>query len=349
MRTLALAAIVAAGVAGTADATSYTYVTIDAPAAPNLLGTVVTSINDAGLAAGYYVLGGDVSQGEAPQNYHAFTVNADGTGFTNIDRAGYWQSGAAGINNAGAIVGVSVSYTGIGTGFLRAADGSFTDIDPVSLNSVYSEAVGINNAGAIVGYYTDILPPSLDQIQAYSHGYVYSGGSYSQLDIPVGIGFGTQLNSINSFGVITGSYLDYGFVPHAFIYDLTSATFSYLDASGLSPTPSALPTQIGQLNDAFAFPVSVVSYNPMSPVGFDATSFISSAGTLSPLAVPGAATTSGFGLNLRGQATGFYVDGMAVHGFIASPTPEPASWAMMIVGFGAIGWSSRRRMKRLVA
>lgn len=348
MRHYAIAFAAAAGLAASAQATSYKYVTVDAMA-PNVLGTVVTGINDGSLATGYYVVAGNVAAGEAPQNYHAFTVNADGSGFSSIDRAGYWQTGASGINNAGSVVGVSVSYGGVGTGFLRAADGSFTDIDPTSLNSVYSEAIGINNAGAIVGYFTTVVPPSLDQIQAYSHGFIYSNGTYSQLDVPVGVGFGTQLDSINSFGVIAGSYLDYGFAPHAFVYDLTSATFSYLDVTGLSATPSSLPTQIGQLNDAFAFPVSIVSYDPTSPVGFDATSFIASAGTITPFAVPGADTTSGFGLNLAGQTTGLYVVGNAVHGFIATPTPEPASWALMLAGFGAIGWSSRRRQAQTAA
>jgi hypothetical protein len=348
-RLLLIALAAATTLAASAGATSYKYVTVDAPATANLLGTVVTGINNGGSAAGYYVVGGDPSQGQAPQNYHAFTVNSDGSGFTDIDRPGYWQTGAAGINDGGAIVGVSVSYTGVGTGFLRAADGSFTDINPTTLSSVYSEAVGINNAGAVVGYFTNTLPPSLDQIQAYSHGFIFDAGSYTQLDVPVGVGFGTELDSINSFGVIGGSYLDYSFAPHAFVYDLTSATFSYLGATGLSATPSSLPTQIGQINDAFAFPASVVSYDPASPVGFDATSFIVSGGMITPFGVPGADTTSGFGLNLSGRTTGFYVEGNAIHGFIATPAPEPATWALMLAGFGAIGWSSRRRRSVAVA
>lgn len=348
-RMILIALATATCLAASAGATSYNYVTVDAPGTPNLLGTVVTGINNGGSATGYYVVGGDPSQGQAPQNYHAFTVNSDGSGFANIDRPGYWQTGASGINDSGSIVGVSVSYTGIGTGFLRAADGSLTDINPTTLSSVYSEAIGINNAGAVVGYFTNTLPPSLDQIQAYSHGFIYSGGTYSQLDVPVAAGFGTELDSINSYGVIGGSYLDYSFAPHAFVYDLTSATFAYLGATGLSASPSSLPTQIGQLNDAFAFPASVVSYDPTSPVGFDAVSFIVLGGTITPFGVPGADTTSGFGLNLSGQTTGFYVEGQSVHGFIANPVPEPASWALMLAGFGTIGWSSRRRKALAIA
>jgi hypothetical protein len=338
----------AAGATSAAGAASYTYVTVDGPATPTLLGTVVTGINDAGQAAGYYVLGG-TQPGDAPQNYHAFTVNADGSGFTTLDRPDYWQTGFAGINNSGSIVGVSVSFAGVGTGFVRAADGTFTDINPTSLHSVYSEAVGINNAGAIVGYYTDVLPPSLDAIQAYSHGYVYSGGSYTKIDVPAAIGFGTQLNSINSFDIITGSYLDNAFgAPHAFLYSLAGGNFTYIDQTGYTAAPSLLPTQIGQINDDIRFPVSIVAPDPTSPVGFDATTYIASFGQAEPFAVPGADTTSGFGLNLKGQVTGFYTDGLAIHGFIATPTPEPATWATMLIGFGAMGFASRRR-KAVVA
>jgi hypothetical protein len=343
MKMLLLLLACAAGLASAASATSYHYVTIDGPAVPNLLGTVVTGINDAGQAAGYYVLAG-TDPGDAPQNYHGFTVNADGSGFTTIDRPGYWQTGLAGINNSGTAVGVSVSFGAVGTGFARTAGGTYMDIDPVSLGSVYSEAVGINNGGDIVGYFTDTLPPSLDVIQAYSHGYVYSGGNYTQIDVPMSVGFGTQLNSINSFGIVTGSYLDNTYnAPHAFIYSLAGGNFSYFSENGLTATPSLLPTQIGQINDAFGFPLSVVAPNAMSPVGFDATTYIASFFTAEAFAVPGADTTSGFGLNLKGQVTGFYTDGFAIHGFVATPAPEPATWAMMLIGFGTIGFASRRR------
>jgi hypothetical protein len=40
---------------------------------------------------------------------------------------------------------------------------------------------------------------------------------------------------------------------------------------------------------------------------------------------------------------GFGVDNVVVSG--VSAVPEPASWAMMIAGFGLIGWAARRRMR----
>jgi hypothetical protein len=40
---------------------------------------------------------------------------------------------------------------------------------------------------------------------------------------------------------------------------------------------------------------------------------------------------------LNGQEHAFYLIGNA------GAVPEPATWAMMLVGFGGIGWSMRRR------
>jgi hypothetical protein len=44
------------------------------------------------------------------------------------------------------------------------------------------------------------------------------------------------------------------------------------------------------------------------------------------------------GITLSTDMNSFEIDNLAVHG-----VPEPASWAMMIVGFGAIGFAMRRR------
>ncbi|HWJ59374.1 MAG TPA: PEPxxWA-CTERM sorting domain-containing protein [Sphingomicrobium sp.] len=37
-----------------------------------------------------------------------------------------------------------------------------------------------------------------------------------------------------------------------------------------------------------------------------------------------------------------------MRGFLAA-VPEPATWAMMLIGFGAMGWSIRRRRGSLAA
>ena len=56
---------------------------------------------------------------------------------------------------------------------------------------------------------------------------------------------------------------------------------------------------------------------------------------------PGSATV-GFGLNRLGVADNFTFDGVT-----GAPVPEPASWALMIAGFGLAGAAARRRRTNL--
>lgn len=205
----ALAVALAAASPATAG---YRYTTVDGPSAgAPLLGTVVTSINDSGHAVGYYVT--DDGAG-GPGNYTAFTVDKDGTGFTSFTRSGYAQTGAAGIDNAGDITGVSVTSLGHGTGFVRSgADGSYADIDPnldpsFGAVSVYSEAIGINNVGAVTGYYTTDPAATVGTLAQYAHGFIAYGGVYTAVDVDPLAGYGTQVTSINDLGVFTGTYLD---------------------------------------------------------------------------------------------------------------------------------------------
>lgn len=47
---------------------------------------------------------------------------------------------------------------------------------------------------------------------------------------------------------------------------------------------------------------------------------------------------------LKGQAHAFYANDLATQGFVVAGVPEPASWALMIAGFGLVGVSVRRRV-----
>jgi hypothetical protein len=333
-------------VMATPAAAGYRITTIDGPSSPALLGTVVDGINNNGLVSGYYVLAGDPMLGQPPQNYVGFTANTDGSNFTSFSRAGHEQTGVSGINDAGTTVGVSVLTYGTGNGFVRTADGSFTDIVPTfgGVPSAYSEAIGINNAGDIVGFYTDVVPPSLDVIQQYSHGFTLKNGVYSQFDFPALIGFGTQLFSINDSGTITGSYLDndYG-LPHGFVFS-PYAGFVVPSIGG------EFASSVGAVNAAGSFGFATLSPNPLSPTGFAATAYVAkgnlfdgSGVSYTPFDVPGAFSTEIFGINNRNDLTGYFIDGSGIHGFVAQAVPEPASWAMLIAGFGLVGAMQRRR------
>jgi len=53
------------------------------------------------------------------------------------------------------------------------------------------------------------------------------------------------------------------------------------------------------------------------------------------------------GIYLRAPETSTYASGTITYSIAdVTPVPEPATWAMMIVGFGAVGWGLRRRRAR---
>ena len=66
-----------------------------------------------------------------------------------------------------------------GIGFLDT-DGVFTTINPPG--SYNTHPLSVNDAGQVVGYYFDSIG---------EHGFLYSGGTYTTLDQPTGIGYFT--------------------------------------------------------------------------------------------------------------------------------------------------------------
>jgi uncharacterized membrane protein len=61
---------------------------------------------------------------------------------------------------------------------------------------------------------------------------------------------------------------------------------------------------------------------------------------------PGAQSTYAEGINDRGQITGYYYDGTSYHGFLAA-VPEPGTYALLLLGIGAVGVGTHRRSRRL--
>ena len=331
-------------IAAVPAAAAYNYVTTDAPGL-GVLGTVVTSINNFAEATGYYVTYDPNTPPGAFGAYTAFTVNADGTGFTPFVRPGYAQTGAAGINDFGDISGVSVTAGGIGTGFIRSGfDGSYTDIDPNlgGITALYSEAIGINNSGWASGFYVTDPAATIASLEFYSHGFITDGTSYLTVDIDPTIGFGTRVVSINDAGIISGTYLDNSadHFRHPFI-GFGPGTLIPLD-----PDPLGVPaSELGNITLSGYATYNSLFPNPMSPLGYVTAAFVLDlfAGAQEPIDAPGALFTQAFGISEFTDVTGLYVDGIGLHGFIATFVPEPATWALLIVGFGLTGATLRRR------
>jgi hypothetical protein len=104
------------------------------------------------------------------------------------------DSQAAGINNAGNIVGFYMEGMD-SIGFLDVG-GTISTIDP--FGSVFTQALGINDSGEIVGFYLDAM--------GFQHGFIDNGGVFTTFD-PAG-SMGTTINGVNDVGQIVGFYTD---------------------------------------------------------------------------------------------------------------------------------------------
>src|ERR1700731_3690881 len=271
-----------------------TITTFDAPGAGTAAGqgTFANGINTSGAIAGF------IRDTNAAR--HGFLRAADGT-FTSFDDPGAGTCStscgtigpgqgtrAYAINPSGAIAGFYSDNTGRCHGYVRAANGTFTQIDapdagtgPFPQGTFPSEftPMGINPAGAISGFYVDA--------SSVQHGFVRDQhGKITEFDPPGSIF--TNPNAIDAPGNITGFYFDANFVGHAFLRD-TNGTFTQIDAPGADSTP-------GSGNGTFG--VGLTPSGDVEGVFVDAKGVLhgfvrSNQGTFSTFDVPGAGTGAG--------------------------------------------------------
>jgi probable HAF family extracellular repeat protein len=142
-------------------------------------------------------------------------------------------------------------------------------------------AHAINNLGQIVGTY------GLGGNE--THGYLYSGGTFTTIDVPNTSIYGMSLNAINDAGQIVG-----------WVSDKVSGLSSFLYVGGAFipiAIPGATYTQAYDINN-FG---QIVGYYS---VGSVTHGFIQSGGVTTPIDFPGATSTVPVGINDQGQITG---------------------------------------------
>ena len=309
------------GLCVNAGETRTTITTFDAPGAGTGAGqgTFPSGINSSGAITGFTRDTNSARHGFLRAPGGTFTIFDDpaaGTCTMSCGTIGPGQGTRAyAINPSGEIAGFYSDNSARCHGYVRAANGTFTQIDapdagtgPFPQGTFPSEftPAGINPAGAITGFYVDA--------SSVQHGFVRApSGAITEFD-PTGSIF-TNPNAINEPGEITGFYVDASGVGHGFLR-LLNGTITTLDAPGAG-------TGAGQ----GTFGVSLTPNGEIEGVYVDANGVLhgfvrSNQGTFSTFDAPGAGTGAGQGTlpesnNTVGAIAGNYIDGSNVnHGFL---------------------------------
>ncbi len=281
--------------------------------------TQLLGINNSSVIAGYW---GD---GTVVPN-HGFTLVLPNS-FTPENFPGAAQTQVIGINNTGWTDGFYVDQAGVTHGF--TFNGTYTTVD--SPGTAFNQLLGINDGLTAVGYSS--LDPTGMTLQ---RSYMVSGTTFTYLD-----GFlpgGTQNNQavgINNAGLVVGFYADAAGTFHGYLFNGTAAMT--LDFSGGMGTQAFGINNHGEIVGDYTDSLGVMH-------GF---TYIGGVWQTvdDPLGVAGSTVING--VNDLGQLVGFYTDpNDNVIGFVATPTPEPGSLALL--GSGVLAGLAVLRRKMLM-
>lgn len=247
----------------------------------------------------------------------------------------------AALASAAALVGGAAAPAGAGT-----LHYNFTTVDDPA-DTTFNQALGINSYYNVVGYYgattnqgwqdtqgtfTTVVPPGAAQDQltgindlhttvgfyvtasGAQKGFALYKGAFITIVPPRamrGPSAVTQLLGVNDSQDAVGYYMRGG-IAHPFEVALQTRTYTYL--TGLPANSQA--TGIASNGD-------IVGFTQVSPT--TTTSFLDQGGTITPIAYPGATSTTAFGVNVRDKVVGSYVDANGTtHGFtVTDPTGTP--------------------------
>ena len=212
----------------------------------------------------------------------------------------------------------------------HAENVSFKEVAvPGAENTSFS---GINDAGVITGHFGGRDPTN--QVNGFTYtAFTYDGSSYSTFSAPGA--WGTFARGINSQGVVVGEYGLIAGGGGAFIYD--GGSFTLVNA------PGAENTNFSGINDKGLIAGHFGGRDPASQGnGFSYTAFTYDGSSYSTFSVPGAWGTFARGINSQGVVVGeFGRDGIPA-AYIATPVPEPTTWALLLAGFALVCLQTRR-------
>lgn len=152
--------------------------------------TTADGINDLGQIVGGFCVQSSYCPLSLNAPSHGFLYDPV-NGYTQIDYPGSQGTGAAAINNAGAIVG-QYFLSNVGPYAFLLQNGVFTKID--FPGAFVTLAVSINNSGVVAGTY--------ENMDGSTHGFTYQNGVFATVDVPQALT--TGVHGINDSGDVVG-------------------------------------------------------------------------------------------------------------------------------------------------
>jgi hypothetical protein len=230
------------------------YTTFTAPEAGGAKGqgTIPYGINASGVVAGTYTDKLGISHGFVRSAAGKITqFSAPGAG-NNADQGTFMSilffTNGPLINTAGEIVGYTIDSDNVRHGFVRAANGTITELNAPGAGTAAKEgtyALGINSAGVIAGSYIDA--------KKVEHGFIRAAnGTYT--DINVGPGTtsltGTTVFGINDSGVVIGAWGDVSINAAEGFVRAANGTVTNFTAPGAGNKGNGQGTYPSLVNDA---------------------------------------------------------------------------------------------------
>jgi probable HAF family extracellular repeat protein len=209
-----------------------------------------------------------------------YTVVALGS----LDGSG--RADAVAINNNGQVVGTT-GVGGLNHAFLWTAQAGMSDLG--AFGGIASFGYAINDGGAIVGYFVDGAN--------HMHGFVYSGGSVTDIEADVKAKFGgwtganSGANSINNSGLVVGEYMTNDY----------SQAYGYMWVGGSITSLGTLDgdaSQVVDVNDSGMYAGTSYAHSE-----FHQYVFIGSGGSFSQIVPPNSTANA---INNVGQVVGYY-------------------------------------------
>jgi hypothetical protein len=288
--------------------------------------TQLLGINDAGTIVGFH--GAAVNQG--------FTLTPPAT-FEDTNVPNSAQTQVVGIANPsihdGYRVGFYVDAAGLTHGFVNVQNFvvSFFTVDQPG--TAFNQVLGISSNAAHIAGYSSTDPTGATLQKAYIGTAGVLGNTFTDINGLLPANQNSQATGINNAGNAVGFYLPTADTSIGFLD--TGGAISTIDPFGSTFTQALGINQAGEIV-GFYVDGSGVQHG-----------YIDMGGVFSSFDPAGSVNTTINGVNSAGQLVGFATIDDNVVGFVATPTPEPASWAL--IGIAGIALMLVRVPRRCVA